>query len=135
MLTMTKCSAGDIVLVGFPFTNLKSEKKRPALVLAEFNSRNRLLKQGDAKHDKSYPAIHLIGIAMITSQVDGFALPGDVLLEHWQSSGLLHHSMVRLSKVATIDLELVDRVLGRVNAKDLPSLRNGFSRIFGKWIE
>ena len=34
MLSMTDCKFGDVVLVGFPFTNLQTAKKRPAVIIS-----------------------------------------------------------------------------------------------------
>jgi hypothetical protein len=58
--------AGDVALVRFPFADLATTKKRPALVLAETvrSPRNRLAT-----------------LAMITSQVEALRLEGDVLLD------------------------------------------------------
>jgi hypothetical protein len=43
---------------------------------------------------------------MITSQVEALALDGDVLLGDWEAAGLLHPSLLRVGKLATIDEEL-----------------------------
>jgi mRNA interferase MazF len=75
---------GDITLVRFPFTELATTKKRPALVLARTarSPRNRMAT-----------------LAMITSQIESLKLAGDVLLSDWQAAGLLHPSLLRLAKI------------------------------------
>lgn len=111
---------GDIVLVKFPFTNLKSEKKRPALVL------------------QSTPfsrSMDLYTIAMITSQVDGIQLKGDVHLKDWEGSGLLHPSIVRLSKLATVDSEIAERKLGTIALKDRKQIQNRIYELFSYWLQ
>src|SRR4051812_12120626 len=100
-------NTGDIVLVKFPFTNLKSEKKRPALVLNVIH------------FSKS---LDLIVISMVTSKTDGISLKGDVILSDWQKSNLLHLSLVRLSKIATLESELIEKKLGQLSSKDQKSI-------------
>lgn len=70
---------------------------------------------------------------MITSQVEALGLEGDVLLKDWKDAGLLHPSLLRLAKVATVDAELVDKVLGRLSAGDHASARSAFRRVFAAW--
>lgn len=111
--------AGDIVLVRFPFANLESAKKRPALVLA---------------HTTRSPRYRLATVAMITSKVEALELEGDVLLTKWKEAGLLHPSLLRLAKVATIDAELVDKVVGRLSSSDLGTARRAFQRVFSTWL-
>lgn len=114
---MINCKSGEIVLVPFPFANLKSQKKRPALVLA------------NPKHGK----LNLYVIAMITSQMSGSLLTGDVNLLQWEASGLPKPSKVRLAKVVSIDAELVIKKLGKLSAKDTQSVRKVFGEIFADW--
>lgn len=111
--------AGSVVLVRFPFSDLESSKKRPSLVLA---------------HSKVTEKVGLVTIAMITSRVDGLRFPGDCALHQWKESGLLHPSLVRFSKVATIDFGLVDRVLGKLSSSDLNSVQENFCKHFRYWI-
>lgn len=110
---------GEVVLVRFPFTDLATEKKRPALVLANTvrSPRNRLAT-----------------VAMITSQVEALKLTGDVILGDWKGAGLLHPSLLRLAKVATLDQELVGRKLGRLSERDMHSARAAFRQVFGPWL-
>jgi len=110
---------GEVALVRFPFTDLAAAKKRPALVLARVarSPRNRL-------------AI----VAMITSQVEALKLDGDVLLADWKAAGLLHPSLLRLAKVATVDEQLIDKTIGRLSTRDLGAGRDAFHRVFATWL-
>lgn len=109
---------GDVVLVKFPFTHLLTTKKRPALVLQV------------ASHS---PRIRPITVAMITSRVEGMRLPGDVVLEDWGKSHLLHPSLVRLCKVATVDLDLIVKTMGALSAADLKCVRKSFGKLYDFW--
>lgn len=108
-----------MVLVRFPFTSLEVTKKRPALVLATTP-----LAQ----------ALELVTLAMITSQVDGLKLPGDVRLKEWQSAHLLHPSLVRLAKIATLDGPLIEKVLGALHESDRKAVQKQFTRSFRPWV-
>ena len=111
--------AGDVVLVRFPFVDLATTKKRPALVLARMTRSSRY---------------HLVVLAMITSQVESLKLDGDVLLTDWKGAGLLHASLLRLAKVATVDESLVDKGIGHLTATDRAAARDAFRRVFSAWV-
>lgn len=110
---------GDVALVRFPFADLATTKKRPALVLAETvrSPRNRLTT-----------------LAMITSQVEALRLEGDVLLDQWKAAGLLHPSLLRLAKIATVETELVEKVIGKLAGRDHAAARDAFPRVFATWM-
>lgn len=113
-------SAGAVVLVRFPFAELAATKKRPALVLT------RTVRSARYR---------LVTLAMITSQVEALRLDGDVLLTDWKSAGLLHPSLLRLAKVATVDAELIDKSIGRLSAADKAAAREAFRRVFATWVD
>lgn len=54
---MGKSTVGSVVLVAFPFSNLKGEKVRPALVLAKVEFDNLILCQITSKPYSSKTAI------------------------------------------------------------------------------
>lgn len=110
---------GDVVLVRFPFADLASAKKRPALVLARTarSPRNRIAT-----------------VAMITSQIEALRIAGDVLLSDWQSAGLLHPSLLRLAKVATIDEALIEKAIGHLAAADRQAAQAAFGSVFASWL-
>lgn len=110
---------GAIVLVKFPFTHLLSTKKRPALVLV---------------HTHHSTKVELVTVAMVTSKVDGIKLPGDVLMENWEKANLLHPSLVRLSKVATLETSLIEKELGTISENDKSSVRAMFKSLYKMWI-
>jgi hypothetical protein len=60
---------------------------------------NRLLTYGKSQS--------LVTIAIITSKIDGLKLKGDVRLQQWESASLLDPSIVRMSKVATIESDII----------------------------
>jgi mRNA interferase MazF len=110
--------SGEVVLVKFPFSDLETIKKRPALVLRQV----KLHKQS------------IVVIAMITSRVEGIKLAGDVILTDWKSASLLHPSLVRLAKIATIDSLLIEKQLGAVTKKDFSVLSKSFRELFSDWL-
>lgn len=84
---------GDIILITFPFTDLSDKKLRPAVVLAE------------TEHD--------VTVAFITSQLSWEEIT-DIKIEPSTFNGLKSRSIIRLSKIATLDLNLVKGVLGKL---------------------
>jgi mRNA interferase MazF len=76
---------GDIVLVSFPFTNLTGEKFRPAVVLFE--------------------TTYDITSCFITTQID-LVEATDILIRANSINGLKYDSIIRTSKIATIDKRL-----------------------------
>jgi mRNA interferase MazF len=111
---MSSFKTGAVVLVKFPFTNLESVKKRPALVLKEV---------------KFTSKINLILIAMITSQIEKIRIEGDTELLLWEKSGLIHPSIVRLSKNTTIEDTLIEKQLGRLTPSDLEKVAALFRKL------
>lgn len=110
---MTPCRRWDIVLVPFPFTDLRESKKRPALILSpdDYN----------AGPDRI--------IAFITSRVNAPARPGDCHIAYWRESGLPKPSMVRM-KLATIHERIVLKRLGCLPEADRQRIREVLTGFF-----
>lgn len=83
---MTPYDFGDIVLVAFPFTNLAHAKKRPALVLADLGDEDLLLARITSENSRNN---------------------ADLAITHWKEYGLLLPSVVRLSKMASLQKKMV----------------------------
>ena len=111
---MSIIKTGSIVLVKFPFTNLESVKKRPALVLKEV---------------KLTQKMNLVIIAMITSQIEKTRIEGDYELISWDKAGLIHPSIVRLSKMTTIEDLLIEKQLGKLAQLDLEKVAALFRKL------
>jgi mRNA interferase MazF len=93
-------SAGDVVVVPFPYADRLPEKKRPALVV-------------------SSGQVHVAGLvwlAMIMSSTHS-RLPGDVLIEDLAATGLSTPCIVRTMKIACIDVDRVIRRSGRLGER------------------
>jgi mRNA interferase MazF len=89
---------GDLVLISFPFTDLTGSKVRPALVLIT-------------------TALD-VTLAFITTQLQ-WQEPTDLPLAPTEANGLKKVSLVRLSKLASVDSSLVLGRLGELSAEDL----------------
>lgn len=89
---------GKVVLVPFPFTSLKGTKLRPALVL--FEDRND------------------VTLAFISSRVEHYNPKTDVLIEQshpeFHLTGLKVSSFVRLTKIATVQRDILIGELGEI---------------------
>ena len=100
---------GDIVLVPFPFTDLTGSKIRPALVLITTSLD--------------------VTLAFITTQIQ-WQEPTDIVLTPDDLNGLKKASLIRLSKLATIDRELISGRLGKIPANDLPLVHKNLRWLF-----
>ena len=65
--------------------------------------------------------------------MEALKLDGDVLLADWKAAGLLHPSLLRLAKIATVDELLIDKTIGRLSARDLQPAREAYHRVFAAW--
>jgi mRNA interferase MazF len=110
---------GDIILVKFPFSDLETGKKRPAVILSNSSLTNK---------------VGLVTIAMVTSKLEGLKLSGDYKVQDWQKAGLLHPSLIRLAKIATVETDLVLKSIGCLNKIDIKGLQAVFVRQFQFWI-
>jgi mRNA interferase MazF len=96
----------DIVLVSFPFTDLRSLKKRPALIISPdyYNSGQDII------------------VSFITSKLDVKEKPGDFKIKNWKESNLPKPSMIRM-KFATISKSIVDKKIGKLGRNDINDFR------------
>jgi mRNA interferase MazF len=92
---------GDILLIPFPFTDLSGLKFWPALVLIATNTD--------------------ITVAFITTQLK-WQEDSDLKLEPSAENGLKKASLVRLSKIATLDIELATGKLGEITEPETQEL-------------
>ena len=95
------CRRGDIVLVLFPDSNLRTSKLRPALVV---------------QADELASGLPQTVVAMITSNRARAGHPSRVAVpvssELGQASGLLTASVIMTDNLATIRYSEIDRVIG-----------------------
>ena len=101
---------GDVVLVAFPYTNAARTKKRPALVIADTQDQD-------------------IVVCRITSQSKNTKY--DVKIQDWKQAGLILSSTVRLHKVATLEKQLINSLLGKLTTNDLMTVKNAIKAIAG----
>lgn len=97
------CKRGDIVLVWFPHSDLKTVKRRPALVV---------------QNDGLGTGLPQVVLAMITSNLARLGHPSRVpvprVLPGGVASGLVADSVVMADNLATVLVKAIDRVLGRL---------------------
>lgn len=82
------------MLLKFPFTDSNTFKRRPALIINDFND-------GD------------ILVCRITSQI--YKTQNDVIIDDWKSSGLKLPSVIRVHKIATLEKDMVELSMGKVD--------------------
>jgi len=106
---MTTYNFGDIVLIGFPYTDLQDVSKRPAIVLYDSGDQDIL-------------------VARITTQE--YISESDYKIIEWKNSGLIAQSYVRLGKQATIEKKYVIRKLGALAESESETIKSILRRIF-----
>jgi mRNA interferase MazF len=109
-LPMTSYKRGDILLVGFEFSEGGGSKKRPALVVS-----------GDRYHRSRQEVI----IAAITSNIQRL-LFADTKIEHWKEAGLLYPSLVT-GIIRTIKGQMIIKKLGALPDSDFKNVEKGLA--------
>lgn len=99
---------GDIILVSYPFTNLVGSKFRPAVVLY---------------HTNLY-----FTACFITTQIEKKET-SDILVVANESNGLKMDSLIRTSKIATIDKHLAKGLLGKLNELEIQQLNTQLKKL------
>jgi len=98
---MTPFKRGDIVLVLFPDSNLRSAKRRPAMVI---------------QRDALGTGLRQTIVAMITSNLARAGHPSRLVVQRatpeGQRSGLLSDSVVMTDNLATVMENEIDRAIG-----------------------
>ena len=99
---------GDIVLIPFPFTDLTGNKNRPAIILVD--------------------TLEDVTVAFISTQIH-WKIETDILLQPGSQSGLKKESLIRLSKLATIDKRLILGRLGTIDNSTLKLVNKNLKKI------
>jgi mRNA interferase MazF len=102
---MTVCKRGDVVLVGFVFSDDSGRKLRPALVISS-SAYNRGRKE--------------VVVAAITSNMRG-RLVGDHQIVDWRGAGLLFPSAAT-GIIRTVARGIIDRRLGVMGEADMDAI-------------
>ena len=100
---------GEIVLIPFPFTDLKGNKLRPALVL--------------------FATVSDIIVSFITTQVQ-WEEQNDIIIKPDKNTGIKKTSLIRLSKLATLDKSFVIGQIGVLNKSTLKEVDDKLIVIF-----
>lgn len=95
---MTKYNPGDVVLLRFPFTDLETKKRRPAVIVSP------------VEFSKCYGDVVILPL---TSR----AQSDDLRLEKWKEAGLIKLTWMK-PLVATISESLVEKSLGILSSDD-----------------
>ena len=94
---------GEIVLIGFPHTDLQGMSKRPSVVLYDSGDQGVL-------------------VARITTQQ--YTTEADYKIADWKKCGLLADSYIRLGKQATIEKQYVIKQLGTLAVPEIKNLKS-----------
>ncbi|MCL1866757.1 MAG: type II toxin-antitoxin system PemK/MazF family toxin [Oscillospiraceae bacterium] len=94
---------GDVVVIPFPFSDLSSSKKRPALVLVDLNGKDIILCQITSKNVKDNNSI-------------------TVELNDIENGTLNTVSNIRPNRLFTADENIVDYKIGNLNESKIKSV-------------
>jgi mRNA interferase MazF len=108
-------SAWDVIVVPFPYSERLAEKRRPALVISN-----------DTLHRDGY-----LWIAMITGSSKE-RRAGDLVIRDLGSASLPGASMVRVSKIATIEPERILRRIGTLAKRERAAVRKAVIGFLGE---
>src|SRR5438105_2538948 len=108
---MEKFAVGSVVLVTFPFSNLKGKKIRPALVLAQVEFNNLILCQITSKPYSSNSAIKIES-------------------SDFKEGKLPVISFVRPDKLFTADTSIIEKNAGKLNRRIVDTILQSVQSLF-----
>jgi len=108
-------SFGDVVLVGFPFTNLQTAKRRPAVII----------------HSPAYQDRPDVILMAVTSQVRQSPTSGEAGLQDWQEAGMAKPSVFK-PLIATLEKDQIVKRLGKLSAEDRKRLAGVLNNVLGE---
>ena len=91
---MDRIETGAILLLKFPFADSVNCKRRPALVIKD-------LEDGD------------VLVCRITSKI--YKSKYDIYLDDWLKFGLKLPSVVRVHKMATLEKDMIEIIMGQID--------------------
>ena len=100
---------GDVVLLSFPFTDLSGSKLRPAVVLAE--------------------SVLDITVCFVTTQLF-WEEENDLKLWPNIHSGIKKESILRVSKIATLDRAFLKGKLGSLGPEEISDMNTKLKTVF-----
>ena len=100
---------GSVILIPFPFTDLKGSKIRPAVVLSSSGLD--------------------VTICFVTSEFK-WKTECDILVFPSQNNGFKVPSLIRIGKIATIDSDLILGELGELSNVEIEELDKGLKILF-----
>ncbi len=106
---------GDIVLLPFPYTDLRAIKTRPAVIVSS------------AIYQVNYPDLV---VCYVSSRISEATKSLDYVIQKWREAGLLMPSFLR-PKLATIDSTLVMLHVGALADADKASLERMLCKALG----
>ena len=101
-ILMSKIETGSVVLLRFPFTDGVGYRRRPALVLKD-------CEDGD------------VLVCRITSKI--YNSKYDIYLNDWLKFGLKLPSVVRVHKMATLETDMIETVMGKIDQNVLSNIK------------
>ena len=100
-------NVGDVVLVRFPFTNLKKSKKRPVLVIKEQNELQDIVCFQITSNPEQTNLLH-------------------INTNDFESQPLPLQSFIKYDKCFTINSEIIEKKIAKVNSRLLNKLKGMF---------
>ncbi|MBI4152328.1 type II toxin-antitoxin system PemK/MazF family toxin [Candidatus Woesearchaeota archaeon] len=105
---------GDVVVLLFPFSDLSSSRKRPAVVVANLTGDDLILAQ----------------ITTASARSDEYAVP--LGTHDFQTERLIVSSLVRPNKIFTADVSIISSKIGKLKENKIKEIQNSLVKIFTK---
>ncbi len=102
----------DIVLLNFPFSNLKQSKVRPAVILS------------NDKHNKKSDDIVVVPLTSNLQQTDYDML---ITNKHLEKGNLIVDSRIKIDRIFSVDKKLVKMNIGKINKQTFSKIKTVLS--------